>query len=72
MRRNISEPTERRDEMAKVLRCSDMGTSCGWVGRAETEEELFKIAAKHAAESHGMKEIPKELLAKAKTVIRDE
>jgi predicted small metal-binding protein len=72
MSRNINEPTEWRDKMAKVLRCSDMGASCSWVGRAETEEELFKMAAKHAAESHGMKEIPKELLEKAKAVIRDE
>jgi len=58
--------------MAKVLRCSDMGAQCNWVGRAQTEEELFKMAAKHAAEIHGMKEIPKELLAKAKAAIRDE
>jgi predicted small metal-binding protein len=58
--------------MAKVLSCKDMGTPCNWIGRAETEEELFKIAAKHAAEFHGMKEIPKELLAKAKALIRDE
>ena len=58
--------------MAKVLRCSDMGVNCNWVGRAETEEELFKMAAKHAADEHDMKEIPKELLAKAKTLIREE
>lgn len=45
--------------MAKVLRCSDMGSQCNWAGRAETEEELFKMVAKHAAEAHGMKEIPK-------------
>jgi predicted small metal-binding protein len=58
--------------MAKVLRCADMGVACNWVGRAETEDALFKMAAKHAAEVHGMKEIPKELLAKAKSAIRDE
>ncbi len=58
--------------MAKVLRCSDMGVNCNWVGRAETEEELFKMASKHATDEHGMKDIPKELLAKAKAVIREE
>jgi len=58
--------------MAKVLHCSDMGSQCNWVGRAETEEELFKMAAKHASEAHGMKEIPKDLLAKAKAIVRDE
>lgn len=58
--------------MAKVLRCSDMGVNCNWVGRAETEKELFKIASKHAADEHGMMEIPKKLLIKAKAVIREE
>ena len=57
--------------MAKVLRCSDMGAQCNWTGRAETEEELLKMASKHAAEAHGMKEIPKDLLAKARTLIRE-
>jgi predicted small metal-binding protein len=58
--------------LAKVLRCIDMGPQCKWVGRAETEEELRKIAVEHASSVHGMKEIPKELWAKAKTLIRDE
>jgi len=58
--------------MTRVLRCSDMGVKCDWVGRAATDEELFKLAAKHAADEHGMKEIPKEAWAKAKAVIKDE
>ena len=58
--------------MAKILRCSDMGVKCDWVGRAATDEELFKLATKHAADEHGMKEIPKEVWAKAKAVIKDE
>jgi predicted small metal-binding protein len=58
--------------MTKVLRCSDMGVKCDWVGRAPTDEELFKLAEKHAADEHGMKEIPKELWAKAKTLIKYE
>ena len=58
--------------MAKVLRCGDMGSACNWVGRAETEEDLFKMAAKHAAEAHGMKEIPKEVVEKVRAAIHDE
>jgi len=58
--------------MTKVLRCADIGVKCDWVGRAATDEELFKLATKHAADEHGMKEIPKELWAKAKAVIKDE
>ena len=66
------EMLEGGEKMAKILRCSDMGVKCDWVGRAATEEELHKIATKHAADEHGMKEIPKELWAKAKAVIKDE
>jgi predicted small metal-binding protein len=63
---------ERKCRMAKVLKCRDMGVQCDWVGRAKTEEELFRIAAEHASSAHGIKQIPKELLEKAKSVIRDE
>jgi predicted small metal-binding protein len=58
--------------MAKVLECKDLGVDCDWVGRAETEEELFKMAADHGASAHGMKEIPKELMEQARSVMRDE
>ena len=58
--------------MAKMLRCADTRVKCDWVGRAATEEELFKLATKHAVDEHGMKEIPKELWAKAKALIKDE
>ena len=58
--------------MAKVLRCADTGVKCDWIGRAATEEELLKLATKHAEDEHGMKEIPKELLAKAKATIKNE
>jgi len=58
--------------MAKVLRCADTGVKCDWVGRAATEEELFKLATKHAQDVHGIKEIPKKLWAKAKAAIKNE
>ena len=66
------EMLEGGEKMAKILRCSDMGVKCDWVGRAATEEELLKLATKHAADEHGMKEIPKDLWAKAKAVIKEE
>ena len=58
--------------MAKVLRCSDVGIDCDFEARAETEEELLKKAAEHAATAHDMKEIPEEVLAKVRAAIRDE
>ena len=58
--------------MAKVLRCSDVGIDCDFEARAETEEEILKKVAEHAATAHDMKEIPDEVLAKVRAAIRDE
>ena len=58
--------------MAKALRCRDVGMDCDFVAHAETEEEILKKAAEHAASAHDMKEIPEEVLAKVRAAIRDE
>ena len=58
--------------MAKVLACKDLGADCEFVARGETEEELFKAAAEHGAQVHGMTDIPPEMIEKAKAMIRDE
>ena len=58
--------------MAKVLHCSDVGFDCGHVIRADTEEELMKQVAEHAAEVHDIKEVSEEVAAKVKAAIRDE
>ena len=58
--------------MAKVLRCRDVGMDCDFVARAETEEEILKKVAEHAQTVHNMDEIPEDVLAKVRSVIRDE
>jgi len=63
---------ERRCEMAKVLRCRDVGIDCDFVARADSEEEILKKAAEHAAATHDMKEIPEEVLSQVRAAIRDE
>jgi predicted small metal-binding protein len=63
---------ERRCEMAKVLRCRDVGMDCDFVARADSEEEILKKAAEHAAAKHDMKEIPEEVLSQVRAAIRDE
>ena len=72
----VEEPARIRDErggqMAKVLHCSDVGFDCGFVIRADTEEELMKKVAEHAAEVHDIKEVSEEVAAKVKAAIRDE
>ncbi len=60
--------------MAKVLRCKDLGMSCTKELRAETEEDLLKLAAQHAEKDHGIhaSSIPPSILAMVKAAIRDE
>jgi len=57
--------------MAKMLRCRDVGVDCDHVIRAETEEELMRKCAEHAKTAHGMTEISPELAAKVKSAIKD-
>ena len=42
-------------EMERVLRCADVsGTSCQFVARAQTMEEILELAGRHAVEGHGL------------------
>jgi predicted small metal-binding protein len=60
--------------MAKVLRCRDLGMNCSKEIRAETEEELLKLAAEHGEKDHGISisMIPPSVLAMVKASIKDE
>lgn len=58
--------------MSKVLKCRDVGMDCDFVARGESEEEILQKAAAHGKAAHGLDQIPPELLAKARAVIRDE
>jgi len=60
--------------MPKVLRCRDLGLDCSKEIRAETEDELLKLASDHAEKGHGMpaKNIPPSILAMVKAAIRNE
>lgn len=58
--------------MEKVIRCRDVGFDCKGVIRAKTEEEALKLAAEHAMQVHGLKEITPEIVAKVKSVIKEE
>lgn len=58
--------------MTKVIHCKDVGFECEGVVRAESEEEVLQMAAKHAKTTHGVNELTEELVQKVKSVIRDE
>ena len=58
--------------MAKVLKCKDVGMDCDFVARAETEEEVLKLAGEHAGTTHAMTDMSDEVLAKVRAAIHDE
>jgi predicted small metal-binding protein len=57
--------------MAKVLKCGDVRPGCDFEIRGESEEEIFRKAADHARSSHGLQNIPIDLLQKVRDAIRD-
>ena len=58
--------------MAKVIHCSDMGSDCTFVARAEALEEVMALGAEHGKEVHGLEEITPEMAEMVKGIIRDE
>jgi predicted small metal-binding protein len=55
----------------KTLACADLVPGCPAVVRAETDEEILRIAAQHAVEAHGLT-VDDRLVAAVKAAIRDE
>jgi predicted small metal-binding protein len=54
----------------KQLSCRDAGADCDFLVRAETEDEVFAVAAAHGARAHGMKEVTPDLKSKMKSIIK--
>lgn len=59
-------------EMEKVLRCADVsGTSCQFVARGRTVDDILQQAGRHATEDHGLSVTP-ELVEAVKARITEE
>lgn len=58
--------------MKQVIRCRDVGFDCDGVIKAPTESEALALAAEHAKKVHGVKEVTPEIVAKIKSVMREE
>jgi predicted small metal-binding protein len=53
----------------KQFECGQVVEGCEGVVTGETEEEVLAAAARHAAEVHGMTEIPDDVLQKIQSGI---
>ena len=56
--------------MTQHIACNDLVPGCQFTAKAETEAELMKKVAEHAAHEHGIREVTPELAAKVKAVIQ--
>jgi predicted small metal-binding protein len=54
---------------AKHFACAAIVPDCPFITSAETEEELLRVVAAHAARDHGITEITPELAAQVKAAI---
>ena len=57
--------------MAKKFACRDIGMSCGFEARANSESELMGKIAAHAKKAHNMAEIDPATLSKVKAAIKE-
>jgi predicted small metal-binding protein len=53
----------------KQVTCGQLGLSCDYVIRAETEEEIMKQAVEHIWEHHAIK--PEEITSEMKVKIKE-
>src|SRR6266566_1669571 len=62
----------RRPDMAKELKCSDIGMkTCNFVAQGKDEKDVMAKAAEHAKSAHGMNTIPPDVEKRARTAIRE-
>jgi predicted small metal-binding protein len=58
--------------MEKVIHCRDVGFDCDGIIKAHTEEQALALAADHARNVHGVRQITPEIVEKIKSVMREE
>ena len=55
----------------KQFNCGDVVPGCQWVTRSEDEQELFAAIHSHARDTHGMDEVPPEVVDAIQGVITE-
>ncbi len=52
------------------IKCADLGMKCGFEVKDENQDELMKIIALHAENSHNIKEVSPDMMEKVKKAIK--
>lgn len=55
----------------KMLECRDLGSDCDYKATGDTLEEVLQKAGAHAAEAHGLTNMPPEMLAQVTAMVKE-
>ena len=58
--------------MTKSVACRDVGYDCDGVVKGDSEDETLMAVAEHAKTVHGLGEVTPDVVAKVKSVMKDE
>lgn len=66
------ENVRRRSRDDKLIKCEDLFPGCDAEVRAESEEEVLRLAAEHAKRTHGLAEVDEATAGRVRAAIKDE
>ena len=52
------------------FKCKDLGMKCGFEVKDENRDELMAIIALHGEKTHGMKQVPPDMVEKIKKAVK--
>jgi predicted small metal-binding protein len=58
--------------MTKTVACRDVGYDCDGVVKGDSEDETLMAVAEHAKSAHGLEDVTSDIVAKVKSVMKDE
>lgn len=57
--------------MVKSFACADLGMSCNFRARANSNDELWKKISDHTKRVHNIQNMDREMMAKVESVIKE-
>ncbi|MGA3021157.1 MAG: DUF1059 domain-containing protein [Candidatus Micrarchaeales archaeon] len=57
--------------MVRSFSCADIGISCNFRARANTDDELWKKISDHTKKVHNIQNMDREMMDKVQSVIKD-
>lgn len=62
---------QRENKCMKTFACRDVGMNCEWTTTGKDENEVMSKASEHGRMTHGLTDMPRELVDKVKGAIRE-